>query len=80
MEWQDLVLAVGSALFAFALLPTIFSSAKPALTTSLLTGSILAVFTFTYVTLGLHYAAITTGITSALWLTIATQTIIATRR
>lgn len=76
MEWQDTVLAIGSAIFALALLPTVFSAAKPALATSLSTGSVLAVFTFTYTTLDLHYAAVTTGITSALWLIIFGQTLL----
>lgn len=79
MPVQDLIITGGSLILAAALLPTVFSKDKPALSTALLTGSILAVFAVTYLTLDLRFAAIITFVTSALWLTIAVQIVRARR-
>lgn len=80
MEWQDLVIAIGAILFAVALLPTVFSEAKPAWATSAMTGSVLYVVAFTYTTIGLDFAAITTGISAFLWTVILAQSILARQR
>jgi hypothetical protein len=74
-SWQDILLAVGSLFLAAALLPSIFSKDKPALWTSLLTGSVLAVFTFVYASLSLWYATFTTGLTAVLWAVLSFQKI-----
>lgn len=71
--WQDYVFALGSLVFVVALIPSIRSVDKPALTSSLLTGSILLVFALTYVTMDLWYACATTLATSACWFTLAWQ-------
>lgn len=68
---QDVIITAGSLLLAAALLPTVFSSAKPALSTALMTGSTLAVFAGTYWTLDLRLSAAITALTSALWMLIA---------
>ena len=71
--WQDLVFTVGGGMFFLALLPTLLGKNKPALSTSLLTGGILFVFALTYMTMGMLFSAVATGLTSATWLTIAAQ-------
>jgi len=71
--WQDVVLAVGSLIFAAALLPSIFSQDKPAFWTSVSTGLVLVVFSATYATLSLWYATVTTFLSALLWLTLAVQ-------
>jgi hypothetical protein len=73
MSWQDLVLSTGTVVFIFALLPSIFSTDKPAVATSLSTGSVLAVFTFVYFSLELWFGAATTSITAVLWFVLAIQ-------
>lgn len=80
MEWQDLVIAIGSGLFVVALLPTVFSDEKPAWSTSAMTGSILYVFAFTYYTLGLKLGAITAALSAVVWTIILVQTILARRK
>ena len=73
MVWQDWILTTGSILFIIALAPSVFSKDKPALTTSLLTGTVLAVFAFVYATLSLWLAALTVAITSLTWFILAYQ-------
>lgn len=73
MSVQDILMAIGSALFSIALVPSIRSKDKPAKGTSLLTGTVLAVFTGCYVSLGLVYASVTTGITALLWFVLLYQ-------
>jgi len=72
--WQDLVFTVGGGMFFLALLPTLLGKYKPALSTSLLTGSILGVFACTYMTMDMTLSFIATLLTSVTWLTIAAQT------
>ena len=73
MVWQDLVLTTGSVLFIIALAPSVFSKDKPALTTSLLTGTVLAVYAVVYVTLSLWLTTVTVGFTSLTWFILAYQ-------
>ena len=72
-RWQDIVIAVGSLIFAIALLPSVLSKHKPALWTSAMTGTVLVVFTITYATLSLLYATITTSFAALLWIILAIQ-------
>lgn len=67
MPWQDAVLTGGALVLFIALLPSVFSKSKPAAATSIMTGIVLAIFSVTYTTLGLWFAATTTGITSLTW-------------
>lgn len=71
--WQDLVFAVGSVVFLVALLPAIFGRNKPPLSTSLLTGSVLAVYAWTQATLGLDWAAGNTALLAGGWGVLALQ-------
>lgn len=65
--WQDWVVAIGSLLFFFALLPSILSKNKPSVWTSLLTASILTIFAVVYWTLGLTFGTATTALTATGW-------------
>jgi len=65
--WQDYVLFVGQIGFLLALLPSIFSTAKPARSTSLLTALTMSVFTICFVTLHLRFTSIVAGLTSICW-------------
>lgn len=67
MQWQDIVFTVGAGLFIVALLPSVFSKNKPDIKTSLLTATILTVFSMTYATLSLYFSAVVTMATAALW-------------
>lgn len=73
MVWQDWVLTAGAIAFIVALAPSVLSKDKPALTTSLLTGTVLAIYTIVYVTLSLWLSAITLAITSLTWFILAYQ-------
>jgi hypothetical protein len=73
MVWQDWILTIGQILFIFALAPSVFSKDKPALTTSLLTGTVLAVFAIVFATLYLWLAATSTLVSSLTWLLLAYQ-------
>lgn len=73
MHWQDFVLIIGQIAFTVSLLPSIFSKDKPALTTSLISGVVLAVFSFVYISLSLYLAALGTAATGALWFILAFQ-------
>jgi hypothetical protein len=73
MEWQDVVFGVGSILFILALLPALIKREGPPLSTCLLTGSVLLVFSLKYLSLDLRFAAVTAFLSAALWLGLAVQ-------
>ena len=73
MQWQDLVLTIGSWILNFSLIPTIRGKQKPALTTSLLFVAILSVFVFTYLTLGFILTAISVLVGDICWVILAFQ-------
>ncbi len=73
MHWQDIVIAVSYIFFDLALIPSLRSHHKPALKTSVITGSLNIVMAFTQITLGLWVASIATFINALLWLTLAYQ-------
>lgn len=70
---QDFILTVGTLAFIVALIPTIRSSAKPALSTSLLTLGVLLIFSAVYASLGLWFSAATAIANGACWLILAVQ-------
>jgi len=80
MLWQDGVLTGGSIIFVIALVPSVMSKDKPALSTSLMTGSVLIVFAFVYLTLSLWFSAVTTAITGMLWFILAAQKFFISKR
>ena len=71
--WQDWVIAGCQWGFALALLPTVFGSRKPEVSTAFVTGILAAVVAFTLFTLPLVWAAVATGSTSVMWLVITVQ-------
>lgn len=73
MAWQDIILSVGSWIFTIALIPSVLSKDKPALSSSLTTGSVLAVYAVTYLTLSLWTAAASTVLVAGMWFTLAVQ-------
>ncbi len=73
MTWQDIIIAAGQWIFLLALLPSIFGKDKPALTTSIVTGIVLAVLAFAYATLALWISTISALLVSSAWLTLAVQ-------
>ena len=73
MHWQDIVLSVGQYIFVIALLPSVFGKDKPALSSSLLTGTVLGVFTVVYATLGLWSSTIASTLVTATWFLLAWQ-------
>jgi len=80
MAWQDIVFSIGAWIFVIALLPSVFGKDKPALLSSLITGSVLAIFAFTYVSLSLGMAALSTSMVSLTWFVLAIQKIMINRK
>ena len=76
MSWQDLVVGVGSAVITLSLIPTVLAEEKPALATSLITGTILAIFAITFFTLELWLTAAVNVFTSLLWFTLFFQKVL----
>lgn len=68
-----MIIAVGQWFFLIALLPSIFGKDKPALATSILTGTVLAVLAFTYATLSLWVSTISGILVSSAWFILAVQ-------
>jgi predicted benzoate:H+ symporter BenE len=73
MVWQDIVIAVCSWAATLALLPSIWGSDKPALSSSLFTAAIVITFGICYFTLGLLSAAASAWVLAAAWLILAYQ-------
>lgn len=73
MVWQDWILSVGQIFFIVALIPSVVSNHKPAFSTSVMTGTILAVFGLTYATLELALSSIVALTVAALWYVLAYQ-------
>jgi hypothetical protein len=68
MSWQDIVVGIGQALFAIALIPALRSLHKPPRSTCILTGTILLIFSATFATLDLKWGSATAAVCGALWL------------
>lgn len=73
MAWQDIILTVGNYIFAIALLPSVFGPDKPALSSSLMTGTVLAIFGVVYLSLGLVSSTFSVALTSVIWFVLAYQ-------
>ncbi len=73
MSWQDIILSIGQYVFVIALLPSVFGKDKPALSSSLITAIILAIFSLVYSTLDLWSSTVASGIVSATWFLLAWQ-------
>jgi len=73
MLWQDWVISIGGVIFAIALIPSVIGQDKPALSTSLMTGTVMITFAVTYFTLSLWFSSVTIFIGGSLWLVLAVQ-------
>lgn len=73
MTWQDIVFSVGAWIFIIALLPSIFGKDKPPFSSSILTGGVLLIYAFTYMSLHFWVTMASTGLLGIAWLTLAVQ-------
>jgi len=73
MEWQDLVITMVQISLAGALLPSVFKPDKPALASSIMSSSLLAILAFTFATLSLWFAAFSTMLGCAVWVVLGAQ-------
>jgi hypothetical protein len=73
MIWQDIVISIGGWVMIAAIVPSLIGKDKPALSTSLVTGTILLSFAVCYGTLNLWSSALSTGVLAAAWLVLAVQ-------
>lgn len=73
LSWQDIVLAVSIFAFNIALIPSVISKSKPALSTSVLTSVFVFATVSVYVSLTLWYAAAMASVNGGLWATLAIQ-------
>ena len=78
--WQDHGIGVVSIVLALALLPTVWSAHKPALSTSILTGGAMVCLAGIFLTLEYWSSSATAGLTAVLWLVILAQTVRRRRR
>jgi hypothetical protein len=76
MIWQDWTMMVGSFVFALALLPSVLSKEKPAVSSSIITGTTLLVFTVCYATMNLWLSFSTSLLTVIMWYILAIQKIL----
>lgn len=75
MSIQDLVFALGALLFVFALIPSITSGNKPALSSCVMSGLILTAFAINDLTFDhpLYFAFVTTSANAICWYVLAVQ-------
>jgi len=73
MQWQDIVITVGSWIFAIALIPSIRGKNKPELSSSVMTGSLLTVYIFVFGSLELLGSAISSAVVALCWWILAYQ-------
>jgi hypothetical protein len=73
MHWQQTVLALGQVVFIVALLPSVFSSDKPEIWTSIITGLVALSIAVTYTTMSLPIAAISAFLNFVFWSILAIQ-------
>jgi predicted branched-subunit amino acid permease len=74
MRWQDAVLTGCNIVLIAALIPTVLSAKqKPAISTSVITGMVIALMSAVFFTLALWLAATTALVECCLWAIIAGQ-------
>ena len=73
MHWQQTVLALGQVVFIVALLPSVFSSDKPEIWTSIITGAVALSIAVTYTTMSLPVAAVSAFFNFVFWSVLALQ-------
>lgn len=67
MIWQDILMMVGGFILSIALLPSVLGKDKPAKSSCLITGGILASYVVAMATLGLYLSASATALTTTMW-------------
>jgi heme O synthase-like polyprenyltransferase len=73
MRWQDIVISICQTSFLVALVPSIKSNHKPAVTTSVMYAILLCVIAFSLATLHLWLSAITALAGAVPWFILALQ-------
>lgn len=73
MIWQEFVFFIGGFALGAALLPSVFSDAKPAWSTSALTGAVLTGFAIAFVSLEQYLSALGVTANAVLWLVLLVQ-------
>jgi hypothetical protein len=73
MAWQDIVISFVQVALAAALLPSVFKPDKPALASSIMSSSLLAILAFTFATLSLWFAAFSTMLGCLVWIVLGVQ-------
>jgi hypothetical protein len=73
VSWQDWVLAASGLILGASLIPTIRGDDKPALSTGILTTTVIIVVSITMATMGLWLATATNMLIVAGWATITAQ-------
>lgn len=67
MQWQDLIIGVGSFVFALALIPMIRSKSKTPISTSLPTALFLWAFVATYISFDLWLSVVSGSLSALGW-------------
>ena len=80
MPWQDWVLTIGNIILGAALFPSILSRDKPAILTSLPTGTVLLTFSIAFSSLSLWTSAVAVFIVAVLWYILIIQKIFIDRK
>lgn len=80
IPWQDLLFSSGGLIFTIALIPSILSDDKPALSTSLMTAVILSTFSYAYFTLELWLSVFGGALVAGGWWVLAVQKYLIDRR
>ncbi len=70
---QDIAIAICQSVFLPSMVPTLLGKDKPALSTRLMNGVIVAVITITFMTLQLWSSVVTGVMTALIWFTLAAQ-------
>ena len=73
--WQEYVFLIGGFVLAAALLPTVFGDFKPDSLTSLITGTVLSLYTVTFWTLKQKVSAFGIGSSAILWIILLIQSL-----
>jgi hypothetical protein len=75
MKWQDIVMMIVGFVFVVALWPSVKGKDKPAIASSIITGTGLLIMCICYATLGLWFAFSSTLLTVIMWYVLAVQVI-----
>lgn len=73
MNREDLIFTIWNFILALALLPSIFSENKPSAATSLVTGVVLASFSFSFNRINFYWANWVTAGAAGLWFILFAQ-------